>query len=124
MVQAAKHRRLHNAVADGQLVPVVAGRKALPVDSLLVMNSLLEKEAMAGHVQVVYFDPPYGTKYDSNFQPFVNKRDVKDGRDEDLTTEPEMIKAFRDTWELEVHSYLAYIREPGPDSAANGLRGN
>ncbi|MDR2706684.1 MAG: site-specific DNA-methyltransferase [Planctomycetaceae bacterium] len=80
-------------------------------DSLLVMNSLLEKEAMAGNVQMVYFDPPYGIKYGSNFQPFINKRDVKDGKDEDLTTEPEMIKAFRDTWELGIHSYLTYIRD-------------
>src|SRR5690606_28276931 len=74
-------------------------------DSLLVMNSLLEKEGMAGKVQMIYFDPPYGIKYGSNFQPFVNKRDVKDGSDEDLTQEPEMIKAFRDTWELGIHSY-------------------
>ncbi|MDR2344919.1 MAG: site-specific DNA-methyltransferase [Planctomycetaceae bacterium] len=80
-------------------------------DSLLVMNSLLEKESMAGKVQMVYFDPPYGIKYGSNFQPFVNKRDVKDGKDEDLTAEPEMIKAFRDTWELGIHSYLTYIRD-------------
>ncbi len=58
-------------------------------DSLLVMNSLLAKEGMAGKVQMVYIDPPYGIKYGSNFQPFVNKRDVKDGRDEDLTAEPE-----------------------------------
>ena len=80
-------------------------------DSLLVMNSLLEKEGMAGKVQMFYFDPPYGIKYGSNFQPFVNKRDVKDGKDEDLTSEPEMIKAFRDTWELGIHSYLAYLRD-------------
>ncbi len=80
-------------------------------DSLLVMNSLLEKEGMGGKVQMVYFDPPYGIKYGSNFQPFVNKRDVKDGKDEDLTAEPEMIKAFRDTWELGIHSYLTYIRD-------------
>ena len=80
-------------------------------DSLLVMNSLLEKEAMAGKVQMVYFDPPYGIKYGSNFQPFVNKRDVKDGKDEDLSAEPEMIKAFRDTWELGIHSYLSYLRD-------------
>ncbi len=80
-------------------------------DSLLVMNSLLEKEGMAGQVQMVYIDPPYGIKYGSNFQPFVNKRDVKDGKDEDLTAEPEMIKAFRDTWELGIHSYLAYLRD-------------
>jgi adenine-specific DNA-methyltransferase len=80
-------------------------------DSLLVMNSLLEKEGMAGKVQMVYFDPPYGIKYGSNFQPFVNKRDVKDGKDDDLSAEPEMIKAFRDTWELGIHSYLTYIRD-------------
>ncbi len=80
-------------------------------DSLLVMNSLLEKESMAGKVQMIYFDPPYGIKYGSNFQPFVNKRDVKDGKDEDLSAEPEMIKAFRDTWELGIHSYLTYLRD-------------
>ncbi|MBI5637233.1 MAG: site-specific DNA-methyltransferase [Nitrospinae bacterium] len=80
-------------------------------DSLLVMNSLLEKEGLGGHVQMVYIDPPYGIKYGSNFQPFVNKRQVKDGSDEDLTAEPETIKAFRDTWELGIHSYLAYLRD-------------
>jgi len=80
-------------------------------DSLLVMNSLIEKEGMAGEVQMIYFDPPYGIKYGSNFQPFVNKRDVKDGKDEDLTQEPEMIKAFKDTWELDLHSYLTYLRD-------------
>lgn len=80
-------------------------------DSLLVMNSLLQKESMAGQVQMIYIDPPYGIKYGSNFQPFVNKRDVKDRKDEDLTHEPEMIKAFRDTWELGIHSYLTYLRD-------------
>jgi adenine-specific DNA-methyltransferase len=80
-------------------------------DSLLVMNSLLQKESMAGQVQMIYIDPPYGIKYGSNFQPFVNKRDVKDRKDEDLTQEPEMIKAFRDTWELGIHSYLTYLRD-------------
>ena len=75
------------------------------------MNSLLEKEGMAGKVQMVYIDPPYGIRYGSNFQPFVNKRDVKDGKDEDLTQEPEMIRAFRDTWELGIHSYLTYLRD-------------
>ncbi len=80
-------------------------------DSLLVMNSLLEKEGLAGQVQMIYIDPPYGIKYGSNFQPFVNKRDVKDGKDEDLTAEPETIKAFRDTWELGIHSYLTYMRD-------------
>jgi adenine-specific DNA-methyltransferase len=66
---------------------------------------------MAGQVQMVYIDPPYGIKYGSNFQPFVNKRDVKDKKDEDLSTEPETIKAFRDTWELGIHSYLTYLRD-------------
>ena len=80
-------------------------------DSLLVMNSLLEKESMARRVQCVYMDPPYGIKYGSNFQPFVNRRDVKDGKDDDLTTEPEQIRAFRDTWELGIHSYLSYMRD-------------
>lgn len=79
-------------------------------DSLIIMNSLLEKEGMAGQVQMVYIDPPYGIKYGSNFQPFVDKRDVKDKKDEDLSQEPEMIKAFRDTWELGIHSYLSYLR--------------
>jgi len=80
-------------------------------DSLLVMNSLIQKESMAGQVQMIYFDPPYGITYGSNFQPFVNRRDVKDRKDEDLTQEPEMLKAFRDTWELDVHSYLTYLRD-------------
>ena len=85
-------------------------------DSLLIMNSLLEKEGMAGKLQMVYIDPPYGIKYGSNFQPFINKRDVQDGNDEDLTQEPEMIKAFRDTWELGIHSYLTYLRDRTPFS--------
>jgi adenine-specific DNA-methyltransferase len=80
-------------------------------DSLLVMNSLLQKEGMAGQVQMVFMDPPYGVKYGSNFQPFVNKRRARDGSDEDLTQEPEVVQAFRDTWELGIHSYLSYIRD-------------
>ena len=80
-------------------------------DSLLVMNSLLEKEGLGGQVQMVYIDPPYGIRYGSNFQPFVNKREVTDGRDEDLTGEPEQIRAFRDTWELGIHSWLTYLRD-------------
>ena len=80
-------------------------------DSLLVMNSLLQKESMAGQVQMIYIDPPYGIRYGSNFQPFTNKREVKDRNDDDLTQEPEMIKAFRDTWELGIHSYLTYLRD-------------
>ena len=80
-------------------------------DSLLVMNSLLEKESLGGKVQTVYMDPPYGISYGSNFQPFVSQREVKDGRAEDLTQEPEQIRAFRDTWELGIHSYLSYLRD-------------
>lgn len=80
-------------------------------DSLLVMNSLIEKEGLAAKVQTIYFDPPYGIKYGSNFQPFVNKKEVKDGSDDDLNQEPEMIRAFRDTWELGIHSYLSSIRD-------------
>ncbi len=80
-------------------------------DSLLVMNSLIEKEGLAGQVQMVYMDPPYGIRYGSNFQPFVNGREVTDGKDADLTTEPEQIRAFRDTWELGIHSYLSYLRD-------------
>ncbi len=80
-------------------------------DSLLVMNSLLEKEGLGGQVQMIYIDPPYGIRYASNFQPFVNKRGVTDGKDEDLTQEPETIRAFRDTWELGIHSYLTYLRD-------------
>lgn len=80
-------------------------------DSLLVMNSLLEREGMAGKVQMVYFDPPYGIKYGGNWQMKLNDRTVKDGSDEHLTGEPEMIKAYRDTWELGIHSYLSYLRD-------------
>lgn len=80
-------------------------------DSLLVMSSLLERENMAKAVQCIYMDPPYGIKYGSNWQMQLNKRDVKDGSDDHLTGEPEMIKAYRDTWELGVHSYLSYLRD-------------
>lgn len=80
-------------------------------DSLTVMNSLLQKEDLAGKVQSIYIDPPYGIEYKSNFQPFVNKTKVKDGDDNDLTQEPEMIKAYRDTWKLKIHSYLSYLRD-------------
>lgn len=80
-------------------------------DSLVVMNSLLQYEHMAGQVQMVYIDPPYGVKFGSNFQPFVRKRDVTHGADDDLTREPEMVKAYRDTWELGLHSYLTYLRD-------------
>ena len=79
-------------------------------DSLLVMNSLLNREGMKGQVQCVYFDPPYGIKYASNWQLKLNSREVKDN-DNNVSQEPEMIKAFRDTWELGIHSYLSYLRD-------------
>ena len=80
-------------------------------DSLQVMNSLLEYEAMGRQVQMVYMDPPYGIKFGGNFQPFVRKRDVKDGDDDALSREPEMVQAYRDTWELGIHSWLTYMRD-------------
>ena len=79
-------------------------------DSLQVMASLARREDLAGKVQCIYMDPPYGIKYASNFQSEVGKRDVKD-KPEDLTREPEMVKAYRDTWTLGVHSYLTYLRD-------------
>lgn len=80
-------------------------------DSLQVMNSLLEYEGMGGQVQMIYFDPPYGVKFGSNFQPFVRKNKVKHGPDNEMIREPEMVKAYRDTWELGLHSYLSYMRD-------------
>lgn len=80
-------------------------------DSLQVMNSMFEYEGMGGQVQMIYFDPPYGVKFGSNFQPFVRKRDVKHGPDDQMIREPEMVKAYRDTWELGLHSYLTYLRD-------------
>jgi adenine-specific DNA-methyltransferase len=80
-------------------------------DSLLVMASLAEKEGLKGQVQMIYMDPPYGIKFGSNWQVSTRKRDVKDGKVEDATRQPEQIKAFRDTWELGIHSYLAYMRD-------------
>jgi len=80
-------------------------------DSLVVMNSLLHYENMGSKVQMIYMDPPYGVKFGSNFQPFVRKRDVGHGDDEDMTREPEMVQAYRDTWELGLHSYLTYMRD-------------
>lgn len=79
-------------------------------DSLQVMASLARRESLAGQVQMIYLDPPYGIKFASNFQPETGKRDVKD-KEADLTREPEMVKAYRDTWTLGVHSYLAYLRD-------------
>lgn len=80
-------------------------------DSLAVMNSLVEYEGMRGQVQMIFMDPPYGVKFGSNFQPFVRSRDVTHNDDEDMTREPEMVQAYRDTWELGLHSYLTYLRD-------------
>jgi adenine-specific DNA-methyltransferase len=79
-------------------------------DSLQVMASLARRENLAGKVQMIYLDPPYGIRFGSNFQPEMGQRDVKD-RDQDLTREPEMVRAYRDTWTLGTHSYLAYLRD-------------
>ncbi|HHT9138055.1 MAG TPA: site-specific DNA-methyltransferase [Candidatus Wunengus sp. YC60] len=80
-------------------------------DSLLVMNSLLEKEGMRGKVQTIYIDPPYGIKFGSNWQVSTRKHDVKDNKIDDFIRQPEQVKAFRDTWELGIHSYLSYLRD-------------
>jgi len=80
-------------------------------DSLLVMTSLAEKEGLKGKVQTIYLDPPYGIKFGSNWQVSTRRRDVKDGKLQDVTRQPEQIRAFRDTWELGIHSYLAYMRD-------------
>ena len=89
-------RRLRDP--DGWINRMILG------DSLVVMNSLLHYENLGGQVQMIYMDPPYGVKFGSNFQPFVRKRDVKHNDDEDMTREPEMVQAYRDTWELGLHS--------------------
>lgn len=79
-------------------------------DSLQVMASLAQREGLAGKVQMIYLDPPYGIRFGSNFQPETGKQNVKD-KESDLTREPEMVRAYRDTWRLGVHSYLAYLRD-------------
>jgi adenine-specific DNA-methyltransferase len=80
-------------------------------DSLLAMTSLAEKEGLRGKVQMIYIDPPYGVKFGSNWQVSTRKREVRDGKAEDATRQPEQIKAFRDTWDLGIHSYLTYLRD-------------
>ncbi|MCA7120852.1 MAG: site-specific DNA-methyltransferase, partial [Acidibrevibacterium sp.] len=80
-------------------------------DSLQVMASLAERESLRGKVQCIYFDPPYGIKFNSNWQVSTQSRDVKDGKREDISREPEQVKAFRDTWKDGIHSYLTYLRD-------------
>ena len=98
LLKAYEHR-------DGWVNRLVLG------DSLVVMNSLLHYEGLGGQVQTIYMDPPYAVKFGSNFQPFVRKRDVTHGADDDMVREPEMVQAYRDTWELGVHSFLTYLRD-------------
>ena len=98
LLKAYEHR-------DGWVNRLVFG------DSLVVMNSLLHYEGLGGQVQTIYMDPPYAVKFGSNFQPFVRKRDVTHGADDDMVREPEMVQAYRDTWELGVHSFLTYLRD-------------
>jgi len=80
-------------------------------DSLSVMASLAEREGLRGQVQCIYFDPPYGIKFNSNFQWSTTSRDVKDGAKDHVTREPEQVRAFRDTWRDGIHSYLTYLRD-------------
>jgi adenine-specific DNA-methyltransferase len=80
-------------------------------DSLLVMGSLAERERLRGQVQTIYFDPPYGIRFNSNWQPSTKTRDVRDNKLESVSREPEVIRAFRDTWVHKVHSYLSYLRD-------------
>src|SRR5437667_2273094 len=80
-------------------------------DSLQVMASLAEREHLRGKVQMIYIDPPYGIKFGSNWQVSARSRNIKDGKFEDTAREAEQIKAFRDTWELGIHSYLSYLRD-------------
>ncbi len=98
LLKAYEHR-------DGWVNRLVLG------DSLVVMNSLLHYEGLGGQVQTVYMDPPYAVKFGSNFQPFVRKRGVIHGADDDMVREPETVQAYRDTWELGVHSFLTYLRD-------------
>ena len=100
------------SITDQILRPYQQGKwenRLILGDSLVAMNSLLRYESLGGQVQMIYMDPPYGVKFGSNFQPFVRRRDVKHGDDADMTREPEMVQAYRDTWELGLHSYLTYL---------------
>ena len=98
LLKAYEHR-------DGWVNRLILG------DSLVVMNSLLRYEGLGGQVQTIYMDPPYAVKFGSNFQPFVRKRDVTHGGDEHMVREPEMVQAYRDTWEVGIHSFLTYLRD-------------
>ena len=107
---ATTHEEL-DKVSDYYTHPDGWTNRLIQGDSLLCMTSLLEREGMAGQVQCIYIDPPYGIKYNSNWQVRLNSRTVTDGQDDSLTGEPEQIKAFRDTYRLGIHSYLSYLRD-------------
>ncbi len=102
---------IHDQVLRAYEYPDQWTNRMILGDSLVAMNSLLHYESLGGQVQMIYMDPPYGVEFGSNFQPFVRKRDVTHNDDEDMTREPEMVKAYRDTWELGLHSYLSYLRD-------------
>ena len=121
IVGAVRRQRLQHALFDvATLDPAAAvefyehdldwTNRMVLGDSLMVMASLVDRERLAGRVQCVYMDPPYGINYKSNFQPTIGDKVVKED-DKSLTREPEMIQAYRDTWELGVHSYLSYLRD-------------
>jgi adenine-specific DNA-methyltransferase len=105
------NRPLHQQLAESYEHENGWQNRLILGDSLVVMNSLLTYDKLAGRVQMIYMDPPYGVRFGSNFQPFVRKRDVAHNDDEAMTREPEMVKAYRDTWELGLHSYLTYLRD-------------
>lgn len=107
----SEDRSLHDQALKAYEYPDKWVNRMVLGDSLVVMNSLLQFEQMAGKVQMVYIDPPYGVKFGSNFQPFIRRRDVSHNDDQDFTREPEMVQAYRDTWELGLHSYLTYLRD-------------
>ena len=108
---ADPQRPVHDQVLRAYEYPDKWVNRLVLGDSLVVMNSLLHYEGLGGQVQMIYMDPPYGVKFGSNFQPFVRRRDVRHNDDADMTREPEMVKAYRDTWKLGLHSYLSYMRD-------------
>ncbi len=108
---ASPERSLHDQVLRAYEHRDAWVNRLILGDSMVVMNSLLRFESLGGQVQMIYIDPPYGVKFGSNFQPFIRKRDVKHNEDNDFTREPEMVQAYRDTWELGLHSYLTYLRD-------------
>jgi len=108
---ADPQRPVHDQVLRAYEYPDKWVNRMVLGDSLVVMSSLLHYEGLGGQVHMIYMDPPYGVKFGSNFQPFVRRRDVKHNDDGDMTREPEMVKAYRDTWELGLHSYLSYMRD-------------